>query len=470
MNAAKGAEPEGDRIDDALLDDLREIVAGPDRERLKLLEARIAQVEHRTGDHEALVAAVSPILGDAIRRQVREDRDEMVESLYPIIGQLITRAVAEAIRDLARTIDQRMRTSFSPAYFVRRLRARARGVSGAELALRDALPFKVAELFLIHRESGLLLLHLPQEQLSTSGAEDNSDLVSSMLTAIRDFAQDAFGQDQQGGLDEIQYGDRRILIEALQHAYLAVVVDGVEPAGFRTKLREQGIEIENAYREVLRDYNGDASQLDAAQANLAGLMDEGFEEDEPADLSASQKRIAVGMVVVLTLCLLGACLGGAIWARNALKQPAYVVVVTATPGPADAATATAVPTGTTASSATHTVTVTASPAATRTPTITATVTASPTATQTQTPAATRTSGPAPSAQVIVIANLRAGPSLTSAIIERAAIGSTYTVLGRDATGGWLQVCCTTRGEAAWLAAALATISGDMESVPIVGEE
>jgi len=463
VDTARGAEPEGDRIDDALLDDLREIVTGPDRERMRLLEARIAQVEHRTGDHEALVAAVSPILGDAIRRQVREDRDEMVESLYPIIGQLITRAVAEAIRDLARNIDHRMRTSFSPTYFLRRLRARARGVSGAELALRDALPFKVIELFLIHRESGLLLLHLPQEELSAPGVEDNSDLVSSMLTAIRDFAQDAFGQDQQGGLDEIQYGDRRILIEALQHAYLAVVVDGIEPSGFRTKLREQGIEIENAYREILRDYNGDASQLDAAQPNLARLLDDGFfEESEAEDLSPEQKRIAAGLVFVLTLCVLGACLGGAIWARNALKRPAYYIVVTATPGPVATATATTAPTVTPAATATPTVTITPSPTATETPTNTATVTASPTA--------TRTAGPAPSAQIAVVANLRAGPSLTSTIIERAAIGNTYTVLGRDETGGWLQVCCTTRGATGWLAAALATISGSMESVPIVGEE
>lgn len=468
MNAAKRAEPAGDQMDDALLDDLRAIVAGPDRERMELLEARIAQVEHRTGDHEALVARVSPILGDAIRRQVREDRDEMVESLYPIIGQLITRAVAEAIRDLARTIDSRMRTSFSPAHFLRHLQARARGVSGAELALRDVLPFEVAEVFLIHRESGLLLLHLPQEQLSASDAEDNSDLVSSMLTAIRDFAQDAFGQDQQGELDEIQYGDRRILIEALQHVYLAVVVDGVEPAGFRTKLREQGLEVENAHLEVLREYNGDASQLDSAQPALARLMDEGFGENESADLSSSQKRVAAGLVAVLTLCLLGACLGGAIWVRSALKRPAYIVVVTATPEPFSAATATTVPTSTPAATATQTVTATASPASTQTPENTPTMTASPTATQT--PSVTRTAGPAASAQVVVIANLRAGPSLTSTIIERAAVGSTYTVLGRNATGGWLQVCCTTRGDAGWLAAALATISGSMESVPIVGEE
>ena len=44
MDAARGAEPAGDRMDAALLDDLREIVAGPDRDRMRELEARIAQV------------------------------------------------------------------------------------------------------------------------------------------------------------------------------------------------------------------------------------------------------------------------------------------------------------------------------------------------------------------------------------------------------------------------------------------
>ena len=474
MDAAEQVAPTADRIDDALLDDLRAIVAGPDRERMKLLEERITEIEHLAGDHEAMVAAVSPILGDAIRRQVHEDRDAMVESLYPIIGQLISRAVAEAIRDLARNIDRRMRTSFSPAYYLRRLQARARGVSDAELALRDALPFRVAELFLIHRESGLLLLHLSREQPSPSVAEDNSDLISSMLTAIRDFAQDAFGQEQQGGLDEIQYGDRRILIEALQHIYLAVVVDGIEPAGFRAKLRERAIEVQNAYVEVLKAYNGDASQFEAVRPDLAGLLEEGPAGDQAADLSPSQKRIALGLAVVLLLCLVGACLGGALWAGNALKRPAYVVIVTATPGSTEmpTTTPTLAPTLAPTQAPTHppvaTVTLTTMPAATPTTAPTATPTATPTTTLA--PTANRTTGPAPSAQVIVVANLRAEPGLDSPILGRAPAGGIYTVLGRDPTGGWVQVCCTVRGDAAWLAAALATISGSMESVPIVGEE
>ena len=48
------------------------------------------------------------------------------------------------------------------------------------------------------------------------------DLVSGMLTAIRDFASDAFGRASEGQLDTIEYGGA-ILIEAAQHIYLAVV-------------------------------------------------------------------------------------------------------------------------------------------------------------------------------------------------------------------------------------------------------
>lgn len=44
-------------------------------------------------------------------------------------------------------------------------------------------------------------------------------------------------EGKQGQLDEVQYGTRRILIEAAHYSYLAVVVDGVEPPGFRSAMR-----------------------------------------------------------------------------------------------------------------------------------------------------------------------------------------------------------------------------------------
>lgn len=256
---------------------LREILLGAEQRRLAGLELQVADLQRQVADKEALIALLTPVMTDAIRTTIRDHRAAMIEALYPIIGQLVVRAVAEAIRDLARNIDRRMRVSLSPRAIWQRIRARAQGVSEAELALRDALPFSVAETFLIHRRSGLLLRHLSREV----GATADPDVVGGMLTAIRDFTHEAFGRDREGELDEIQYGDRRILIEAAQDVYGAVVVDGVEPPGFRAQLRAAIIAVQNEHAEALRDYDGDAARLDIDELRLRRLMTATQPEDWP---------------------------------------------------------------------------------------------------------------------------------------------------------------------------------------------
>ena len=113
--------------------------------------------------------------------KIQDSREEMIEALYPILGQLIGHAVSEAVRDLARSIDARMRTSVHPQAIVRRFRARIRGIPESALLLRDALPFQVTEVFLVERRSGLLLQHLSHDP----EAGEDSDLVSGMLTTMQ---------------------------------------------------------------------------------------------------------------------------------------------------------------------------------------------------------------------------------------------------------------------------------------------
>lgn len=433
---------------DPTLDELRAILARPDRAQAEHLAERVAELEQRTGNRDELIAVLTPVLGDVIRRKIADSRDEMIEALYPIIGQLIGRAVAEAIRDLARVIDARMRTSFSLAAVGRRLRARLTGVPDAALTLRDALPFRVNELFLIHRESGLLLKHLTNEPDVT----DDSDLVSGMLTAIRDFAQDAFGRGQEGQLDEIQYGTRRILIEASRHAYLAVVVDGIEPAGFRAALRERVITLEHSHTEALRSYDGNAARFAQVETMLGPLMSDRALETAapPAETTRGQKRVIVGLAALLLLCMLAACGGGIVWLRNALARPTttLMVVVTATPGPTATLTSTRSPTQT--------------PTATPQPTATVTATATPTATiaPTATPIPVIRVGP----QRV---NVRLGPAPYYSITAVAEIGRVFAVIGRDETGQWWQVCCVRDGQPGWVAAAGVSVSGDTATLPVV---
>ncbi|MEM7348834.1 MAG: hypothetical protein AAF485_31780 [Chloroflexota bacterium] len=293
-------------------DTLREILFSEQHQQIITLEAKVAELESQLSDPQRLASLIAPSLGDAIRRQIQDNRAEVIEALYPIIGQTVLRAVSEAMRDLARTIDAQRRSYLNPQAFIRRFASQISGVSGADVSLREALPFKVAELFLIHRDSGLLLWY----QSSDATHSPDSDIISGMLTAIRDFVQESFGRGEAGNLDEIQYGGRRILLETAKYVYLAVVVDGIEPPGFRAEMRKYLIDINHRYRDVLQDYDGDATRFTTVETTLSSLLptsaNEVSDTDKAShDVEASPPSLqqwgaidTAGLIVIIAVILL----------------------------------------------------------------------------------------------------------------------------------------------------------------------
>ena len=229
---------------DALVDKIAPVIADA-------LEAKI----HESRDE--IAQAIAPAIGEAIRRQIYQAREDIVDALYPIIGSTINKAITEAVRNLAQTIDARVRQSLRPQDIVRHWGARLRGVPEAEYRLRVALPFAVREIFLIHRESGLLIRHLTSDPHSPP----DRDLVSGMLTAIRDFVRESFGRGESGELGAIEYGEQHILVEAHGAAYLAVVVDGVEPESFREEMRQALISIHERHYDSLKSFDGSDEKL-----------------------------------------------------------------------------------------------------------------------------------------------------------------------------------------------------------------
>lgn len=251
------------------IDDLRAILLAADRQRLDDLQTVVHDLKHSASDNDALIKSLTPVMGDIIRASIKNNRDEMIEVLYPIIGQLVVRAVTEAISALARRVDEQMRSSLNPEFIWYQLRLNTVGVSTGEATLRRALPFVVNETFLIHRDSGLLLWHANQ---ALDAADDDSDIISGMLTAIRDFAKETIGKDRDGQLDEIRYGNNHILLESAQYLYAAVVYEGIEPEGFRQLLRSQLININDANLRILRQYEGDATHFAVGGSELAAAV------------------------------------------------------------------------------------------------------------------------------------------------------------------------------------------------------
>ncbi|MFN8457448.1 MAG: hypothetical protein U0401_22775 [Anaerolineae bacterium] len=180
---------EHDTID--RIEELRQVLLKPDILIDKIspvIDDILAEQIKNSGDE--IAEAIAPVIGEALRRQIYHAREDIIDALYPVIGQTINKAVAESIRELSRNVDARVRQTFSLQNTLRRWQAQLQGVSEAEYRLRESLPFAVREIFLIHRDSGLLIRHLSP----AAGELSDRDLVSGMLlTAIRDFAR-SFGR------------------------------------------------------------------------------------------------------------------------------------------------------------------------------------------------------------------------------------------------------------------------------------
>lgn len=314
--------------------------------------------------------AIAPVITPAIREQIRNNRMEMIAALYPIIGQTIGKAIFEAFQDLRRSIDTRLKQNLDLRQRFFHLVARVRGVSGSDLLLRESLPYSIKHVFLIHRQTGLLL-----KQVSPEQEKQDMDLISAMLTAIRDFARDTFGAGESE-LEEIQYGDSRILLKTGQFAYLAVVVRGFEPPGYANLLQRVTHDLNIDYEHSLRDFTGEMDTLPDIGPALFPLLNptrQEWETDQSeGELSRGQKIAlgggAGGIVVLLVLGIFACVFSIRLW-------PVAFPAPTATP------TRTAMPT--------FTSTMTPSPTMTFTPTITATATVtftpSPLPTATPTP-------------------------------------------------------------------------------------
>ncbi|MCP4423186.1 MAG: hypothetical protein GY803_01705 [Chloroflexi bacterium] len=398
---------------------------------------------------DEMAEALGPVMGDAIRVQIRDSSEDMIEAIYPIILSTVQRAIAEFARELQRNIDARLKSTFGPQGLFRTFSARLRGVSPVQLAFRDALPFAVQELFLIQHESGLLLAHHSHEK----GENDDSDLISGMLTAIRDFARDSFGDGSPDeSLNEIQYGDEQIAIQSGRHVYLAAVTTGVEPEWFRARLRAFVSELHIQHAPALRDFAGDPATLPDLPPQLARLSTELAtpQTAEAQPISRGQKLALAGGGLLGLLLIGAACFylqfTIALWPLAfGPATPTATAVPTSTPPPTETAvpTSTPPPTETAVPPPTSTPTATPSSTATSTPPLTATNTLTATPSPTDTPTPTTTYTPTataiPSAAAVTNAPVwvRAQPELAADLVIAIPAGDPVAILTQQ--GEWVEI-------------------------------
>jgi len=242
--------------------------------------SRLAEVERRLDDPEALASMIQKALREALRRnpaqmeaafrpliitslnrQDGEGNSMMKDAVTPVVGSATGTAVKQAFNDRMVSLSQTLSRTFSLDGLKWRVESLRTGQPFAEIALRNSAVYEICDVYLIDRSSGLLMLRVGGE----NSIESNPDAAAGMLTAIQDFARDSAFAGDDTELSQITLSDHTIYLEDGSRAYLAAVVRGNAPL----------TEIRPHFRKVLETYHKDhAKELREFARDSHALVDQ----------------------------------------------------------------------------------------------------------------------------------------------------------------------------------------------------
>ncbi len=319
--------------------ELRSLLVGPEQSQLAKLRARLDDPQRfaeeigailpdaislRTAKDHQLTKALTPTVEAAISASVKKDPRPLVDAITPVIGPAIRKAIAQAFSELTQSINQTMERSFSKEGLAWRVEAWRTGKPFSEVVLTHTLLYRVEQVFLIHRKTGLLLQHV----VGGAGAVQDVDMVSSMLTAIRDFVQDSFGTRSEEVLDNFQVGELTVMVEQGPLALLAVVVRGAAPKDLRVVFQEAIEQIHVEHAQSLDAFAGDAAPFEKTRLYLEDCLrtQTGSPSGQHDAKKVAPLTMIGGVVVVLLLVWMG------VSTRNRWRWEAYLDRLRAEPG------------------------------------------------------------------------------------------------------------------------------------------
>ena len=251
------------------LADLRRIVTDPREKTHELSRILPHAVRLSTAKDGQLSRSLAPTIELALKESVKRNPRILTDVVFPIIGPAIRRAIADAFSKMLQSLNKSMEHSLSVQGFKWRIEAKRTGKSFAEVVIARTLIYRVERVFLIHKETGLLLA---QAQAANATAQD-ADMVSGMLTAIQDFMHDALGAEGDG-LRRTQHGDYWLWVESNSQLTLAASITGNAPEDLRTTLQDALGHITIEQGAALTEFAGDAAPFEAARPVLEDCLRE----------------------------------------------------------------------------------------------------------------------------------------------------------------------------------------------------
>jgi outer membrane protein OmpA-like peptidoglycan-associated protein len=319
-------------------EELRHLILAPEQEALERLHERVTNPETRTEDVSTVVAeaiqrrrqqggdtalseALAPTIETALRESVRKDPGALADALFPVMGPAIRRSILETLRSFIDSFNQIMDQSLSWQGMKWRMEALRTGRTFTEVVLLHSLVFRVEQVFLIHKKTGLPIGHV----VAPAVAMQDPSLVSGMLSAIQDFVRDSFHTSQTQGINRMNVGDLDVWVEEGPYAILAVVIRGIAPRQLRDNMAETLENIHRQYSAQLDRFDGDSAPFAQVNALLSRCLEYKYKE-EP---KRSNNIYALGAAALLILAL-GGWFGYRWWQNQRWNE--YVADLSEQPG------------------------------------------------------------------------------------------------------------------------------------------
>jgi outer membrane protein OmpA-like peptidoglycan-associated protein len=264
-------------------EELRRLLLSRERAQLRELTDRVSDKERRSQDvagvlpeaikmsrerGEELTHALRPAVEGSIKESIDQRPQVFVDALHPIIGPIVRRSIAESLRRLLQSLNQTLEHTFSWRGLKWRFEALRTGKTFAEVVMLRSLVYRVEQLFLIHRETSLALLHVAAD----SAVSKDSDMVAGMLSAIQDFARDSFEAGEDSALEEFRVGELQVWIAPGRSAYLAAVIRGNPSRELRSTLEDAIESIHILKGSALTFFQGDTAVFESLRPELESCL------------------------------------------------------------------------------------------------------------------------------------------------------------------------------------------------------
>jgi outer membrane protein OmpA-like peptidoglycan-associated protein len=302
------------------LAELRAILLGPDRAAWESMRQRLDNPSRRAEDVAGVLAdavqlrarlhsdvklrrALQPIIEEALQLSVQSNPRMLADALFPIFGKAIRRAITSELDGMLQSLSQTLEQSFSWRSLRWRWESFTTGKPYAEIVVLRSLLYRVEQVFLIHRNSGLLLQHVAASATDAAETKD-PEMVSGMLTAIQDFVRDSVsGADNN--LETVRMGEIEMVLAYGPDAILAGFVRGVAPRKLNRVFQDALDTVERKKAEAVHTFSGDTSRFDSCRPQLEALLLGQGHPDQRRPYSWGAKALLFGLPALLLLALAG---------------------------------------------------------------------------------------------------------------------------------------------------------------------